>query len=346
MISIQGYWYDGRTSAQLQAVLYVYDNGAIRVEGTDDGRELISISGFNFKVSPRLADTPRFLYFATGEKFETDDNDTVDIIIDRFKSRPFFNFVHKLESHKRYILLCLIAMLLLAWLTGKYAVPATAELIAFKLPYSIYRHAGKETLKLMDQVMFKPSQLDDQEKTRLVKHFRSLIEDHQEYELRILFRKGGQMGPNALALPCGTIIFTDEMVQIAEDNDELLAILAHETGHVVHRHGLRILIQDSLFAFALLAITGDASGTSELFLALPAILTELAYSRGFERDADQYALEYLKSRDILACNFANILRRIEQQNKLKSESGAGKLLNYLSTHPLTEERLQIFDNCR
>ena len=33
--------------------------------------------------------------------------------------------------------------------------------------------------------------------------------------LTVLFRKGGRVGPNAFALPDGTIIFTDEMVRLA-----------------------------------------------------------------------------------------------------------------------------------
>ncbi|MCK7469253.1 MAG: M48 family metallopeptidase [Desulfosudis oleivorans] len=78
-------------------------------------------------------------------------------------------------------------------------------------------------------------------------------------------------------------------------DDELLAVLAHEAGHVAHRHGVQRIIQDSLLAFAISAVTGDASGTSQLFLGLPVMLTELAYSRDFEREADRYALDTLRS---------------------------------------------------
>ncbi|CAO0819680.1 hypothetical protein DFAR_1050039 [Desulfarculales bacterium] len=39
----------------------------------------------------------------------------------------------------------------------------------------------------------------------------------------------------------------------------MLAVLAHEVGHVVQRHSLRVLVQDSLLAFLALAVTGDVS---------------------------------------------------------------------------------------
>ncbi|MBW1770800.1 MAG: M48 family metallopeptidase, partial [Deltaproteobacteria bacterium] len=129
--------------------------------------------------------------------------------------------------------------------------------------------AGQQGLDILDLSIFSDSELDEATRTRLMKHFRPVITDHSSYELKILFRKGGYLGPNAFALPGRTIIFTDEMVQLAAHDDELLAVLTHEIGHIVHRHGMRRVIQDSLLGFALLAITGDVSGSSELFLGIP-----------------------------------------------------------------------------
>jgi len=141
----------------------------------------------------------------------------------------------------------------------------------------------------LDRSIFKPSELDENTQGELLKHFQSVLEAHSEFKIEILFRKGGGIGPNAFALPSGTIVFTDEMIQISEHNDELLAVLTHEIGHIVHRHGMRSLFQDSILGFVLMSITGDVSGSSELFLGLPVMLTELAYSRSFEREADEYA---------------------------------------------------------
>ena len=158
-----------------------------------------------------------------------------------------------------------------------------------------------------------------------------------------MFRKGGKIGPNAFALPSGTIVFTDEMIQIAERDDELSAVLLHEIGHIVHRHSMRTLIQDSLLGFVLLAMTGDVAGSSELFLALPVLLTEMAYSRKFEREADAYALTAMQDHGIPPVRFASLMRRIEDQKPGTSDMASEKWVNYLSTHPLTEERLKEFE---
>jgi len=234
-------------------------------------------------------------------------------------------------------------MILFLWLGIRFGVPALAKMIAFRLPPAAFTLAGQQTLSFLDQSLLRPSQLTETERNRLLAHFQPVVQNHPKEKLTIQFRKGGKIGPNAFALPDGTILFTDEMVKLARHDDELLAVLVHEIGHVVQRHGMRTLIQDSLLGFALLAITGDVSGSSELFLGLPVLLTQLAYSRGFESEADQYALNYLRAHDIAPVHFARLMRRIDSKMKDSPDSEAKKWMNYLSTHPLTEKRLRGFE---
>jgi predicted Zn-dependent protease len=90
-------------------------------------------------------------------------------------------------------------------------------------------------------------------------------------------------------------------------------------------------------------MTGDVSGSSELFLGLPVLLTELAYSRQFEREADTFALTSLRTNGIAPVHFASLMRRIENQKSSASDRASEKWVNYLSTHPLTKERLKGFE---
>jgi Zn-dependent protease with chaperone function len=105
---------------------------------------------------------------------------------------------------------------------------------------------------------------------------------------------------------------------------------------------MRRIVQDSLLSFAFLALTGDSTGVSELFLGFPVVLTELAYSREFERDADQYAMEYLKGQRIEPSRFSDLLARIEKKHGEQGNSESDKWSGYLSTHPPTQERLIPF----
>jgi Zn-dependent protease with chaperone function len=344
MIVLRGFFYDGATSTQLPADCRVYDNGAVHVHAAEGGGALLRLPRFELKASPRLARTRRYLYFPQGQTFATEDHRAVDALVARFQKRSWLHVVHLLESRKRYLLICGAAMLAILWAAGRYGVPGTARVVAQHLPPAVVQNVGRQTLDLLDRSLFKASRLDPAEQERLQAHFQPLVQAHADLNLRVLFRSGGRLGANAFALPSGAVIFTDEMVRLARSDDELLAVLAHEAGHVAHRHGLQRIIQDSLLALAVRAVTGDVTGTSELFLGLPVVLTELAYSREFEREADQYALDYLRSNAVSPRNFANLMRRLQQEKLPEGPEASGRWSNYLSTHPSTEERLAVFEH--
>jgi Zn-dependent protease with chaperone function len=343
MITADGKWHDGKRSTQVDAVLRVLESGALIVERADDRTLLYrqnDVRQFSAEVSDRLADTPRQLTFYDGSVFETQNNSAIDQLLQKLNRSDWARWVHLLESHRGYVFLAVICVMLVAAAAVKYGVPATARLIAAHLPRSVYETADLQVLNLLDRVALKASGLEQETQTRLRDHFGDAIASAGT-PIHLLFRQGGGLGPNAFALPGGTIIFTDALIELAEHDDELLAIMAHEIGHVVHRHGMRRMVQDSLLSFAFLAVTGDASGVTELFLGLPAILTNLAYSRQFEREADQYALDYLLLHNIAPGRFADILTRIDKKGVAEQEQGR-EWIGYLSTHPPTPERVRAF----
>lgn len=346
MITIQGKWFDGRSSAQIDAVLKVYRDGAWQLVRTDCNEIVLHKSGFTPKVSARLGNTPRYLRFEGDSSFETVDNDGVDAVLAMLKRGHWSLWVHLLESRMRYVLIALVLVSAFAFWAAKYGVPAAAEIIAANMPTAMHDKAGEQVLAIFDKVMFKPSELAPDREQELRSHLQPVLDAHPDLKLKIELRKGGRIGPNAFALPSGHIIFTDEIVSLAEHDDEILAVLSHEIGHVVHRHGMRRLIQDSMLSFALMAVTGDASGVSEIFLGLPVILTELAYSREFENEADRYALQYMRANDITPKRFADILGRIstvdEERSKNQHTDESESWSSYLSTHPDTGERIKLF----
>jgi Zn-dependent protease with chaperone function len=76
---------------------------------------------------------------------------------------------------------------------------------------------------------------------------------------RLEFRAGAIIGPNAIAFPGGIIVKTDEMVESAAEMEEVLARLAHEIGHVEHRHTMRNVLQNSAIGVVVATITSDAA---------------------------------------------------------------------------------------
>ena len=121
-------------------------------------------------------------------------------------------------------------------------------------------------MAILDRHILKASQLDEAARHRLTQEFISMVEAVDDnHQFQLLFRRGA--GPNAFALPAGHIIVTDELIGIAHNDQEVLAVLAHEIGHVVHAHGLRSVLQSSAAALLFTAVSGDisAAGGFELW---------------------------------------------------------------------------------
>jgi Zn-dependent protease with chaperone function len=212
--------------------------------------------------------------------------------------------------------------------------------------------ATDTTLTILDEHYLKPSALDDAVQQRLSARFAAMgrqVEPGFNYQL--LFRKGGKLlGANAFALPSGTIVITDELITLASNDEEVVAVLAHELGHVVHRHSLRQLLQNSALTLAITYTTGDVSS---LIVALPVLFVQMGYSRQFEYEADQFAYDYLQQHQIPLYHFADILEGMErahterrdkqaEEHQEEGSSRAADVFEYLSTHPATEERVKRF----
>ena len=353
MITVSGHWYDGQTSARVAATLAIQVDGSYLLSCAADGTQLSRGDFRDITVSSRLGNTPRYLYFGDGQKLETLDNDAVDKAQEQFKPSFWGGLAYRLETHFRFVVLTLVLVLGFGWWMVNYGVPASAKLIASTLPDKVLVFASEQTMDTLDRLFLEPSALGKDTRKRLQAHFRAAIDAKPELNIKVAFRAGDGLGANAFALPDGTVIFTDEIVALAEHDDELLAVLGHEIGHVEHRHGMRSLVQDSLLGFLLLMITGDTSATAEIFMALPIVLTELAYSRDFELEADDDALKYLRDNQIPPQHFANLMVRLEADAKRRYQEESGEQASgdeddsddwkyYLSTHPSTAERLEKF----
>lgn len=215
-----------------------------------------------------------------------------------------------------------------------YGIPVMAKVVADRMPVAATNRLSTEVLAILDGQIFTPSALPLERQQDLDAAFRRLkMPRGESASYQLAFRKSDVVGANALALPSGTIVVTDDLVALAEDDRELIGVLAHEAGHVDHRHGLRNMLQNSMVGLLVAWFIGDISSIAA---AAPTALLEASYSRGLEREADGYAVEVLKTNGIPVKHLAAILRRLEEAS---GASGMPSALRYLSTHPATSERL-------
>uniref|UniRef100_UPI0032DF0424 M48 family metallopeptidase n=1 Tax=Azotobacter salinestris TaxID=69964 RepID=UPI0032DF0424 len=342
--SIIGTWFGGANSRPQSARLTLADG---RISVCADGVVLAGpLALAQLTVSSRLGSTPRFLRFPDGGSFETADNDGVDRLL--VPLRPHHGLLHRLESSLRHVLLGLVVTVAFVWGAVRYGIPTLAEVTAFSLPPALNRQIGDGALELLDSRAFAPSTLAVAEQARLRARFAALLASAATQPLRIEFRDAARsLGANALALPSGTIVFTDQLVRLAERDEELMAVLAHEIGHIERRHALRQVLQASALGLVAMAVTGDVSSVSSAVAAIPVLLTQLGYSRAFEHEADRYGAGLLARHGIDTSHLGVMLSRLENSRDCvrhgDCESPAGGWQDYLSTHPPTAERLQRLD---
>lgn len=233
-----------------------------------------------------------------------------------------------------------IAVLLASWFWG---VPVASQFVAQRLPLALDERLGTDSLAQLDRGLLKPTRLDEARRQAIERRWRAFVDSaHPEGDAptwRLAFRHAPDLGPNALALPGGQIIVTDELVELLHDRpDALTGVLAHELGHVRHRDGLDMLVRASLLS----AIVGVVFGDASTFIAtVPATLLTQSYSRDVERRADAYAAERLHRAGLSPAVMVTLFERLAAVRQKEGERG-GVLPIALASHPADEDRIRYF----
>jgi Zn-dependent protease with chaperone function len=334
-LEARGLYYDGRTSAPRPALLKVDGAGQATqlTIGLADGELRVPLS--RNALGERVGDTHRHLELPDGGSIEVLDNAQFDAALDRAGLTTAEAPLRRLEGRWRYALLALLATLLATLGFVRYGAPALAARAVRFLPPGVDALLGADSLRLLDKGVFKPSALPAQRQAQLRQVFSEVAAGAapDSFGYRLELRAGGRLGANAFALPAGIVVLTDELAQLAQNDDELRGVFAHEVGHLVNRHAMRMLVQSSAAALLLMGIFGDVSGTTSLAAAAPAALVDAAYSRDFEREADAFAFRWMSAHRVPPQRLGDLLERLAAGH---GEDAGG----FLASHPDLKERVR------
>lgn len=332
MTGLRAWRYDGRTSARTEVSLRLAGKNRVVVRGA--AFEQAYALG-ELEVSARVGSARRTVRFPDGSLCEVEDSDAVDALFSVRERTAFHRLLYKWESRAGYIAAALALTVAVLWAAVEYGVPALAKYAAFAVPPAAEDRLGDYTLDGLDRAAFSPSRLPAARQARLSQLFAAIARAlPRDRRYRLELRSSPKTGPNAFSLPGGIVVLTDELVHLAEDDGELAAVLAHEAGHVLQRHTLRHALQDSFVALLVIAVSGDPFSLTTLAAALPATLLNARFSRAFEIEADEFAVDYMKRHGIPTQRFADILERLAAE-----DAGRPQGLDFLSTHPGVAERI-------
>jgi len=338
-------YFDGRT-ARAHAVELAAADGLLTLRGAVERTYAAAAT----RIAEPFEQAPTVLYFEDGARCEVAGAEPGRLLRDALGYRA--TRVVRLTRHTWAALVALVLLLALVGSAYVWGVPAAAMRIAATLPPAVDRSLGENGLKALEASgKLRESRLSDEWQAEVHQALRRVAPPGMR--LRLLVRNSYVLGANAIALPDGTIVMTDQMVrliagksggfgqnkpaQLDGENEraQLAGVLAHEIGHVRMRHGTRILAGSSLSAALAGTLFGDLSGVA----SLPAAVARLNYSREMEAEADDYAIALLHDKGISTLPLASLLDRMAQRDGQAAKKESRWLrASFLSTHPQPEER--------
>ena len=244
------------------------------------------------------------------------------------------------------VFIAVMVLMMVGFAGYRWGLPLVSKGIAAVVPEPAVTALDEHFLASLDHTdLLKPTQLDRVAQAEIRVAVEPLLAAQtQRTPLKLLFRAAPRIGPNAFALPGGTVVVTDELVELAQSPAQVAAVVAHELGHVRHRHGLRNMIQASILAAVVTVWTGDASA---LATAGASVLLNSAYSRDFEREADDYGAQLLLRTGQSPMLLADMLDRLTRKAAAEGadetdaapEDEERGWTDYMASHPPTPERI-------
>ncbi|MBW8635733.1 M48 family metallopeptidase [Hoeflea sp. WL0058] len=327
--SISGRYFEPNKSKSRPALL---SRSGSRLEIAVDGG-LVGAYSSDPEISSRVGNIPRRVTLSDGSVFETSDNDGLELFfgLDRHLSTRFF----ALEKRSRWTALVAVVCIALVFCVYRYGMPVAARFAASATPAIVSSAIDRGALETLDKVLFEASVLEVHEQERIDALFRTIIDTagKDTNDFRLLFRDGGAIGANAFALPGGSIVITDQIVQLTENDDELAGVLGHELAHVVEQHSLQQIYRAVGWVIVAGLVAGDSGQLVEEAVAQVGALQSLSYSRAFETSADIYSARLMHTLGRNPLAFIDLLERVTLECGPSCDHSS-----LLSSHPGTVDR--------
>ncbi|MEP6342828.1 MAG: M48 family metallopeptidase [Maricaulaceae bacterium] len=246
-------------------------------------------------IEPPLGSQPRKIYLPEGHLFQTDEREAIADML----PKTGWGFLSTIEKFGVHLLPIAIATPFVAYGVYRLMMPLLVNMALGLTPTAMVHQMDKSTMATLDKFFTDESDLPEETQIRLTNVFDELVSagagerQARPPKYRLLFR-GGKMGPNAFALPGGTVVITDDLVEMFPDNEDALAgVLGHEIGHVEMEHSLRRIYRAVGIATMVTLMAGDAGPMVEDILLEGSALLSLSFSRKQETESDNFAVDLM-----------------------------------------------------
>lgn len=150
--------------------------------------------------------------------------------------------------------------------------------------------------------------------------------------------------PNAFALPGGKIGVHTGMLKVAQTPSQLAAVIGHEIGHVIARHGSERISEQFATQGGLAVVQATFAGKGARYNVLMGALglgaqfgILLPHSRTQESEADTIGLDLMAKSGFDPRDSVNLWKNMESQSR-------GQPPEFLSTHPSHGTRIENLES--
>jgi len=148
---------------------------------------------------------------------------------------------------------------------------------------------------------------------------------------------------NAFVLPNGKVVFFRGMMELAQTDDELGAVMSHEAAHILARHpnervSQQLAVQAGV-SLAQLLLTGENGENGGLIAGALGVGAAygvlLPFSRAHELEADRIGVDLMRRVGMNPQGAVDFWERM-----IASQAREGQPPEVLSTHPASDRRLE------
>lgn len=268
----------------------------------------------------------------SGWRFETEDHTGLDSLLGAADE----DWLMRLERPSWLLAGAVLATFAGIFLIWRFGLGVLVAVAIWMTPPQLVRAIDAGNLAALDRTLASPTKLSEAQQHKVTAIFNKIADaapppEFGAYHLELRQIRG--IGPNALALPGGTIILTDALVQRFDDPDVIAAVLGHEAAHITENHSLKQLYRNLSIYLLVALIAGDVGPVLEDLLLEGGVLLSLSNSRRHEAEADRLGVATAAS---AGYDPAALIRFFEQLDAMNLPEGP----SWRSTHPHSKDRAE------
>ncbi len=322
-------YYDGQTSQPHQAQIEVFGNSLSIYY--DEKKVVWAISEIDYAEFSGKGKT--MLQYGTfpHQYLEYNNDSTLVQVLKGSLSKPKSGKGIVANEYNAFVKGALIVIAIfsaVALLIYFVLLPSIASYIAGKIPVSTEIALGNKFYE-----SFIGDSEIDAKKTKLLNDFAQRIDFETKYPLKFTVVKDNQV--NAFALPGGNIVVFSGILEKIKSSEELAALLSHEVTHVKERHSLKGLARSLAGSLLISVVFGDTGALGNVLANQADNIYQLGFSRGMEKEADLKGLQIMYHNHLNPRGMLHLMERLQEEEQKQGS----KMLTYLNTHPMTEERI-------